>query len=275
MEHMNIRHILRNVIIAKFSYLGIAWVYRLVEKRHGPLTRIVVFHDVPDRTWFEAMLAVLVRETRVLTPEEFVAGIRDAERINTLITFDDGYASWIGVALPALERFSLKALFFINSGLLDAAPSPIETSEFMRESLHISPRKALSWEGAATLLEHGHAIGGHARHHQNLSKLDRKAVQDETLIDKLALESQLGITLTDFAYPFGTRKHFTEETIEAVRNVGYTRAYTAVSRFVRPQSETFEIPRMCIEDVLTPQELRVWLRGGYDLFDMVKKLCVG
>lgn len=262
-------------MITLFTKSGTAWIYRKVVARQGPPTRIVVFHDVPDKEWFESMITTLMQEAYILTPEKFVTGGREKKQTNILVTFDDGYESWIETALPILEKWGLKALFFINSGLLDAAPSPLQAGEFMRESLQIAPRKALSWEGARTLLEHGHAIGGHARRHQNLAKLDRKAVQDEILIDKLALESQFGITLTDFAYPFGTRKHFTKETIEAVRNVGYTRAYTAVSRFVRPQNGTFEIPRMCIEDELTPTELRVWLRGGYDLFDMVKKLCVG
>ncbi len=267
---MNIRHHIRNYIITFFTQFGIAWLYRKIVMKQGPLTRIVVFHDVPDRVWFKKMMDTLMRETHVLTPEEFTGGVRDADRINTLITFDDGYASWIGVALPALDAYNLKALFFINSGLLDAAPSDFDTKAFMRESLFISPRKALSWEGAETLLKHGHTIGGHALRHQNLAKLDGKTVQDEILIDKRALESKLGITITDFAYPFGTRKHFTKDTIEVVRCVGYTHGYTAISRFVSVKNGTFEIPRMCIEDELTPKELRAWLRGGYDLFDIMR-----
>jgi len=269
---MNVRHTLRNGIITFSTYSGIAWVYQLLEKRRGPLTRIVVFHDVPDRAWFEAMLAVLVRETRVLTPKEFVDGVRDAERINTLITFDDGYASWIDVALPALETFSLKALFFINSGLLDTAPSPIKTSEFMRESLRITPRRPLSWGGAALLRDRGHRIGGHAFAHQNLATLSKEEALHEIAVDKQALESKLGITVTEFAYPFGTRSYFTKETMQIAADAGYERAYTAISRFVSV-SETFSIPRMCIEDDLTPSRLSKWLRGAYDLFDIIK-LCV-
>ena len=270
---MNFRHIVRNIVIAKFTYFGIAWIYRRWARLHGPLTRIVVFHDVPDRVWFEKMIAVLMRETRVLTPREFVDGVRDEERINTLITFDDGYASWVDVALPVLESKNLKALFFINSGLLDAASSPRAAHAFMRESLLIHPRSPLTWDGAAQLQQHGHTIGGHTESHRSLAELSGEEVRIEIHSDKQKTESRLHTTVTEFAYPFGTSTHFTAEAITAVERAGYVRAYTAISRFVRPL-ETFKMPRMCIEDDLTPARLSRWINGAYDLFDMLKQLCV-
>lgn len=235
--------------------------------------RIVVFHDVPDRIWFESMIRTLTESFYVISPEMFQAHTFDTARINILITFDDGYASWETVALPVLSKYNLKALFFINSGLIDSARDRAKVTSFMREQLHITPREALSWEGVKKLHVAGHTIGGHARTHKNLASIDGEEVEQEIRTDKVRIEEQLGVKITDFAYPFGTEKHVNETARAVARAVGYTHAYTAISRFVT-KKETFSIPRMCIETDLTPSALKRWISGAYDLFDMIKRLFV-
>ncbi len=268
---MSIRHLIRDSIISVLTYTGISFVYRYFEKKKGPLTRIVVFHDVPDPVWFEKMIQTLVSETNVLSPQDFSDGIRTEDKVNILITFDDGYASWVSVALPVLRAHGLSGIFFINSGLLDCAHSPKDTETFMRESLKIKPRSPLTWLDATLLLDEGHTIGGHAAMHPNLATCTEEQAQREVLLDKERIESKLGIHLSEFAYPFGTKVSVNKHAMEAVRKAGYLRAYTAISRFVHHKDETFLLPRMCIESDLSKQKLTQWLNGGYDLFDMIKK----
>ncbi len=261
----------RDTIILLCTWSGFSWIYRQTVKRTRPLTRIVVFHDVPDPVWFEEMIKTVSTETHVLSPAEFRDGTRDSKRINTLITFDDGYASWVNVALPILESFGLKALFFINSGLLDSTESEAEI--FMKENLMIRPRASLTWDGARALITKGHTIGGHSRSHQNLAREDSPTVRAEVQGDKTTIETKLGVRVDDFAYPFGTHAHFTKETMRIAKEIGYTRAYTAESGFVQ-DSETFAIPRMCIETGQSSPSLIRWLNGSYDLFLKLKSLCV-
>jgi len=210
-----------------------------------------------------------MERARVLTPDEFASGVRDPGRLNVLVTFDDGYASWVTHALPVLSMHSIRGLFFINSGLLDLGGEG-ETDSFMREKLMIHPRAPLTWAGARMLLTHGHTVGGHARTHENLGTLTGRELRDEIEGDKKQLERELRIPITHFAYPFGTALHFREATQKAVKEAGYTHAYSAISRF-DTHSGTFSIPRMCIEDDATPKSLRVWLMGAYDLFDIIKQ----
>ena len=268
---MNIRHIIRNTVIGFFEYTGISWFYRFIQRRHGPLTRIIVFHDVPDAVWFETMITTLARETNVLSPEEFFSGACASDRMNTCITFDDGYASWTSVALPLLRAHGLKALFFVNSGLLDVAHSEQDTEVFMRESLEITPRVPLTWSDVVVLQDAGHTIGGHTRTHPNLVACTTEESRREVQEDKDRIESKLGNQVTEFAYPFGTKAHVNAEVAELVRTAGYIRGYTTISRFVDQRSETFLLPRMCIETGLSAHALILWLGGGYDLFDMIKK----
>ncbi len=264
---------IRDLIIWKMSFFGCAFLYRVYRKRSGPLVRIVVFHDVPDPVWFEAMIKTLVTQYRVISPDEFHTHTFDSSRINVLITFDDGYASWVHVAAPILTQYGCKALFFVSSGLMEVADGGERADIFMRERLMIQPRAALTWEGVRTLQGGGHTIGGHAYTHANLTTLDAAALVHEIDADKEALEAALGTTVLDFAYPFGTPRHVDARSVEAVQRAKYRFGYTAISRFVS-EGETFRIPRMCIENGTSPQALTRWVKGAYDLFDMMKKICV-
>ena len=266
---MNIRHKVRDMIITALDLLGIAAVYRMWRKRDGSLTRIVVFHDVPDRVWFASMVETLVRETRVLTPEEFRTGVRDHERINTLITFDDGYESWVDTVLPVLHEHHIKALFFVNSGLVECASDERTAAVYMREQLSVSPKPALDVEGLQTISHAGHTIGGHTRMHFDLTTLGGDMRTSEILADKHVLEDVCGTAVTDFAYPFGTNQHLNDMVVDAVKDAGYTHAYTAISDFVHGD-EKFHTPRMCIETDTTPRQIRRWIFGAYDLFVKMK-----
>lgn len=67
---------------------------------------------------FEAQIAFVASRCRVMEADAFVTGLV-AGRLPPracLVTFDDGYADNVEVALPVLERHGVPALFFISSG---------------------------------------------------------------------------------------------------------------------------------------------------------------
>jgi len=219
------------------------------------------------------MIAALKEVYNVITPKDFHVGILDAKKINILVTFDDGYQSWVDVALPILQKYDVRGIFFINSGLVDVADNQSAVDSFMKEKLLITPKRALSWKGVQALVNGGQSIGGHARTHTNLTTLEENELEREIRDDKRVLEGQVSQVLSDFAYPFGTLHYLNAEVVLAVKHAGYKRAYTATSQFV-PQGETFMIPRMCIETGLTPKQLRRWVEGSYDLFSYMKNICM-
>ncbi len=255
------------------SFFGVAKLYRFVTRKRGPLVRVVVFHDVPDEVWFESMIQTLTTTYHVISPEEYHVGLFSKTKINVLVTFDDGYASWLYVALPVLEKYSVKALFFVSSGLIDVGQNRKAADAFMRSQLLIAPRAPLTWEGVRTLMRRGQTIGGHARNHGNLALSDMDTCKHEIEEDKRIIEAQTSVVITDFAYPFGTKHHVNNDVCSIAKGAGYFYGYAAISRFVGTE-ETFLIPRMCIETELTPHALKRWVEGSYDLFDMLKQLCV-
>ncbi len=278
MEHINYMSLqsfkkqFRNSLVTLFSMIGLAYIYRTFFVR-SPFVRVVVFHDVQNGVWFESMIQTLVTHFHVITPEAFMNDSFHSQKINVLITFDDGYASWKEVVAPVLHAYGIKAIFFINSGLIEVANDVPKHTQFMENQLRISPRPPLNAEGVSMLAREGHTIGGHTQKHFDLTTLNSEILREEISGDKEELQQRLGETLTEFAYPFGTRAHVNKTIVRATEQAGYLRGYTAISRFYVPRHQ-FYIPRMCIEDNLTPLMLKRWVKGAYDLFDILKTLCV-
>jgi peptidoglycan/xylan/chitin deacetylase (PgdA/CDA1 family) len=262
------RHFIRDIIILCIHFLGIAALYRNRAQKRGPLVRVIAFHDVEDRDWFERVIAMLVQEFNVITPAQFHQRDFSKKRINVLVTFDDGYQSWIDNVLPVLKLHGLKGLFFINSGLLDVADDKVKSDAFMSERLIITSKEALSWEGARRLVSGGHILGGHTAMHHNLASLEADRIEEEIQSDKKRTESNLGIVLADFAYPFGAKKHYTEVVVAAVKQAGYTYAYTARSRFIG--EDRHRIPRTLFEKNQSLFFIKLWVLGGYDIFSFIK-----
>lgn len=268
------KQILRNLCITLMSVLGIAFVFRVIQKKKGPLVRVVVFHDVDDASSFEETISFLHMHYHVISPQDFLESHFDDTRINVLITFDDGYASWVEVCLSILRAHTTQALFFVNSGLIDAYGSHEQVATYVRDRLLLgTSRKTLSWEGVRALKDGGHTIGGHTTTHARLSELSNEVARTEIEGDKRRLETVLGDVLKTFAYPFGEEHDYTADTRALVASAGYTHAFTTESAFVRP-GDSYAIPRICIEDNMTTKRLARWVEGGYDIYTKIKKLCV-
>lgn len=263
-----IKHLVRDIFILLVSVTGKLKKYQTKQKENGPLVRVLCFHDVVDKVWFESVINLLVSDYYLLTPEDFHNKNFSPEKINILITFDDGYQSWVDNALPALEENNLKALFFINSGLLNIAEGKEDVSAYMKESLRITPKRAIDWRGAKKILEDGHTIGGHTTHHADLAQLTPEKLVEEIKKDKEVIEENLNTRIVDFAYPFGTEKHFNNKVCAEVSSAGYTYVYTAVTGF--SSENNLEIPRTLVEKKQNLKSLKLWIEGGYDIFTISK-----
>ena len=263
------RHKIRDCIIWLIALLGIAFLYRAYVRTKGPLVRAIVFHDVKKAQWFEDVIKMLTESYAIITPEQFHSKEFNTKKINILLTFDDGYQSWIDVCLPVLTKYNYKGLFFINSGLLEVAGDEVQTAHYMKTYLHLLPKRALTWEGAKTLITNGHTIGGHTVTHQNIAILETRVRNDEIKKDKMSIEFNLGSNVSDFAYPFGRKKNRNAEALQQIISNGYTHVYTADAGFY--SGANTEIPRLCIEKDQKLSHIDRWIQGAYDIFSSVSQ----
>lgn len=258
---------LRDLSIALCAAGGLSTLYRARARREGPLLRVLVFHDVQDPKGFLDTLVFIKRHYHVVTPEECFGNKLDASRINVLITFDDGYASWTDVCLPILSSLNIKGLFFVCSGLLDAHDDEAARARYVKERLFVpSPPATLSWEGLRALHHAGHTVGGHTATHPRLSGLQRHEQRAEIADDKERIETVLQTPITAFAYPFG---EFTSHAEQVVHELGYAHAFSTEERFATPARRA-RIPRLCVEDAMSSVALRRWVEGGHDVYTGIK-----
>lgn len=97
------------------QYLSIL-IYHRVLPKHDPLRP-----GEPDAMRFDWQMRLLAQHCVVLSLAEAVSRLRDHRlpRRACCITFDDGYADNLTVALPILEKYRLPATVFIATDYLD------------------------------------------------------------------------------------------------------------------------------------------------------------
>jgi peptidoglycan/xylan/chitin deacetylase (PgdA/CDA1 family) len=132
------------------------------------------------------------------------------------ITFDDGYASLVETALPALLRHGFTATMFIVSGLLGG------TNEW--DEGWVWP--LMSAEHVRDLAAAGMEIGSHSITHPHLAGGDADQLKAEVSDSRASLSDLTGAAIRGFAYPYGSMDAAARQ---AVRDAGYDYACAAMT----------------------------------------------
>lgn len=121
------------------------------------------------------------------------------------LTFDDGNASDVEIALPMLLQRGLKATFFVCTGRLDQ-PTFLSQSQLRN------------------LITQGMGIGSHGVNHLAWRHLSTAKLIEETTDSKNAIESLGGIEVNRAACPFGS---YDRRVLTTLRTAGYRFVYTS------------------------------------------------
>ena len=92
-----------------------------------------------------------------------------------------------------------------------------------------------------------HQIGYHTINHYNLSKLSYDNQKLEIELGKKELESIINQQVKIFAYPFGNRYHYNDETLEIVKR-NFNFAFSNFEGLVHKDSNIYEMPRFLVRD---------------------------
>lgn len=138
-----------------------------------------------------------------------------------LFTFDDGYRDNLDFALPILDSFGVKAMFF---------PIVNKITE-LQSSSHKPEENFMTWTEISDLLRAGHVIGAHTMTHPMLNTLSVKDANYEIKTSIQGISNRLNLNLVHFAYPYGLQP---TETIFFPDN---TLAFGTVKALARPWNE--------------------------------------
>ncbi|MFO1313547.1 MAG: polysaccharide deacetylase family protein [Burkholderiales bacterium] len=269
----------QDVAVTLCYLLGFSRLKQLVSRlRRDMLTRFITFHDTPPEALpvFAANLEFLKHHTNVVSFDDFMAGRLSDSLLNIVLTFDDGYRSWVTGALPILNRLKLPATFFICSGFVGIdRPAQLE---FMRQRLHLSPTSSELVSGLTPvdirrLADAGFTIGGHSVSHAKLPALtSEEHVMREIAEDRMRLQSMAGCSIDYFAYPFGACLHPHIDLARFVREAGYRAAVTTSSGANTATTDRFLLHRELALAEMPQWVFRARATGNYDAVQRLKAL---
>jgi peptidoglycan/xylan/chitin deacetylase (PgdA/CDA1 family) len=143
---------------------------------------------------------------------------------NIVITFDDGCASDLTVAIPVLRDAGFGATFYITLG-------------FLGRPGYLRPEQVREIAGL------GFEVGCHSMTHAYLSDLDEAGVRREMQPAKLELEEMIGGPVYHFSCPGG---RWSPRVARVARECGYRSVATSRLGTNGPRSDPFQLARVAV-----------------------------
>jgi peptidoglycan/xylan/chitin deacetylase (PgdA/CDA1 family) len=189
------------------------------------LVPVLVYHQittevrgrvvVPPATFEEQMRYLRARGFRVVTLSalvDFLLRGRQLPRNAVVLTFDDGYRSFLAHAYPVLRELGFPATLFVYTDYVGAG------------------RQAMDWSHLEQLAREGFDVQAHSKTHGDLRRRRAesdadyaKRMQAELGDPQVLFERHLGRRARLFAYPYGFHD---DELVAKVREYGYEAAFT-------------------------------------------------
>ncbi len=195
----------------------------------SPLPRRIglYLHEIEGHHWtaFREM-ATYFRDAgyRFVGPDEFLA---EAEARVVFLSFDDNYRSFLE-SLPLLKETGVQATFYVNTCAFRGLASEPQIEAYFDRLGFRGRRVPLSVEELRDIASSGHVIGAHGHTHRRLTALAPNDARSDILTSKQTLEELLGQEVIHFAYPFGLRRHFSEDLRGYCSEIGFRTIANAI-----------------------------------------------
>lgn len=174
--------------------------------------------NIVTRQRFAEQLAALIDSGyKTITLEHYVEIVRNKippQEKSILLTFDDGYEDFYINAWPILQKFDAKAVVFLVTEYIGQ----------LNWWNHKVPyfKRHLSWSQVADLKEKGISFGGHSTAHHNLAKFDADYIRQDLVVNKSAIEQQIGSPIQAFCYPYGDYTEAAQSVVRELFSVAFS-----------------------------------------------------
>jgi peptidoglycan/xylan/chitin deacetylase (PgdA/CDA1 family) len=226
--------------------------HSIADLSHDP---VLSDYGVPPATFNRQIAALEEAGWAFLGPDEFLRFLLSGApvpRRSVLLTFDDGYADLVSEAEPVLTRFRAPAVAFAVSGWI---------GRFNRWDVAKgrTPRP-LAGRDELMRISHGKVeIGSHTRSHPRLTEVDPLELGAEVVGSRRDLLEMGFAPPRLFAYPYGAHDRSVHA---AVRDAGYTAAFTTEPRIASRSVDPFAVPRIEVWPHDVDRRLLVKVRRG-------------
>lgn len=127
------------------------------------------------------------------------------DRVNVLLTFDDGFIDNLKFAAPAMKDLDISGVFFLIADCMTAGavPDHIEIKSTRNLEIDTGHYRTLNVSQAVKLLNYGMTIGSHGCNHIDYTKSDYRTGIMDAIISKHRISESLGVAINAYAFPWG------------------------------------------------------------------------
>ena len=204
---------------------------------------------------FEQQLAYL--DTHAYTSLSLEQAIADldgdwqAPQRSVLLTFDDGYADTVSIALPRLQAYGMRATLFVITGYIG------QSNRWNTRACYDAQH--MTWDELRLWHENGGDLGGHSHLHHCMTRLSLAELHETVEQNKRLLEEETGIALRAFAYPYG---RFNQAVIDVVRQ-HYGLAFATDGGTWDASANRYAINRLIVSPAWSIEEFAARLQALY------------
>jgi len=202
---------------------------------------VLAYHEVtPEEIAYQYALSCRQLEDHLRLKSRLKsAGTAAGEPL--LISFDDGHISHYELALPLLEQYSAKAVFFVIAGRIG------KRKDFM------------TWNHLEELVARGHRVESHGWSHAFLTSCTDDALRNEVRGSKKMIEDRLGSPVRALSAPHG---RWDRRVAGACEDAGYRELYTSnpwLSRSQGPHRRLEILGRLVVVQSMDAAQVLHWL----------------
>jgi len=267
----------RNVLAATAWASG--WLAAREKLAVRPRVRVLTYHRFGESARdpfcvapgdFDAQMRWLAEHRLAVSLDDlalFLAGEKDLPDGAVLVTVDDGFRSVYTEMLPVLKAYAIPAVAYVTPSLIRDRTGARVLGEYgVAES-----EPYLAWDELERLAAAGVVIGSHGWTHRSLGRMGPIEARDESFRSRQMLQKRLGLRVTSFAYPYGTRADFSHTTGTVLAEAGYTTALTSQHGAIARDANPLELPRIKIEGGESHWMFQCLCRGAMDGWRLVDR----
>lgn len=209
---------------------------------------ILMYHNIGSRAGFNTVSLAALKQHLAFLSDNFELVNMD-EYINRLdtntgkgmatITFDDGYSSFLHMALDELTRYSAHATVYLPVEFMG------QTNTWDSTQNHLPIMDAEQVKGA--LQSKLVTIGAHGMRHRRLGSLLPHEINEEISQSKQALEETFLQPVKHFSFPYGQQKDYNAHAIHALQENGFVSAVSTNYSIYNNALTTYELNRVEVE----------------------------
>lgn len=234
-------------------------------KKNG--ARILLYHSiggrpqdhplatrVPTEEFEEEVKEITNRGYNVISVQDFIENKAKLGNNNYLVlTFDDGYKDNFTEATAILQKFNLKATFFITTTYIEGKVEKKWAKGVQREFMN--------WADIINLSKSGFEVGSHMVHHTDLTALSEDKLYDELRTSRDMISEKIGKPIKVFSYPYGK---LNKKVFEVARIAGYIGGCSSFSGENYPDTDSYILKRTEINGYDKINDFSNKLDGFYD-----------